>query len=50
MSAQGRVEAAFISVRFARSRGLTTSEHESALAHAVVVVHVFGAEICPVDH
>lgn len=28
---------------------LTTSKHEGTLAHAVVIVHVFGAEVCSVD-
>lgn len=29
---------------------LTPSEHEGTLAHAVVVVHVLGAEVCSVDY
>lgn len=29
---------------------LTTRQHERALAHAVVVVHVLGAEVGAVDH
>lgn len=29
---------------------LTAREHEGALAHAVVVVHVLGAEVGAVDH
>lgn len=29
---------------------LTASEHEGALAHAVVIVHVLGAEVGSVDH
>lgn len=29
---------------------LTTSKHEGTLAHAVVIVHVLGAEVCSVDY
>lgn len=29
---------------------LTTSEHEGTLAHAVVIVHVLGAEVCSMDY
>lgn len=29
---------------------LTASEHEGTLAHAVVIVHVLGAEVCSVDY
>lgn len=32
------------------SAALTPSEHEGALAQAVVIVHVLGAEVCPVDY
>lgn len=28
---------------------LTAGQHEGTLAHAVVVVHVLGAEVCAVD-
>ena len=33
-----------------RRAALTSGEHEGTLAHAVVVVHVLGAEVCSVDH
>lgn len=33
-----------------RFLSLTSSQHQSALAHAVVIVHVFGAEVCSMDH
>lgn len=29
---------------------LTSGQHQGAFAHAVVVVHVFGAKVCSVDH
>lgn len=29
---------------------LTAREHERTLAHAVVIVHVLGAEVCSVDY
>lgn len=28
----------------------TSGQHQGALAHAVVIVHVFGAEVCSMDH
>lgn len=28
---------------------LTTSQHEGTLAHAVVIVHVLGTEVCSMD-
>lgn len=28
----------------------TPSEHEGTLAHAVVIVHVLGAEVCSMDY
>lgn len=29
---------------------LTPSEHEGTLAHAVVIVHILGAEVCSMNH
>lgn len=32
-----------------RFLALTSGQHQGTLAHAVVIVHVFGAEVCSMD-
>lgn len=43
-------EAAAERVRVSSGFALTARQHERTLAHAVVVVHVLGAEVGAVDH